>query len=203
MCLQSNMKNKALKEQLEQHQKTQAEILDTIEELKFELKWYREKTTLNLSKDDRALLQSIKAEQSEKVTEKVEDVLTKAVDEKLNVELIQNRVYDSMQKNEEKLYHTERRLAEELQESKKQSTLFKTGLMGILFAILFIGVVATFMGGLFNVLGFDHMYKGLEYQIKHSEGFVAFLWHLGYIIPYLMLAGLIWLLFALNDKFKY
>ena len=108
-----------------------------------------------------------------------------------------------MQKNEEKLYHTERRLAEELQESKKQSTLFKTGLMGILFAILFIGVVATFMGGLFNVLGFDHMYKGLEYQIKHSEGFVAFLWHLGYIIPYLMLAGLIWLLFALNDKFKY
>lgn len=203
MSLQSNMKNKALKEQLEQHQKTQAEILDTIEELKFELKWYREKTTLNLSKDDRALLQSIKAEQSEKVTEKVEDVLTKAVDEKLNVELIQNRVYDSMQKNEEKLYHTERRLAEELQESKKQSTLFKTGLMGILFAILFIGVVATFMGGLFNVLGFDHMYKGLEYQIKHSEGFVAFLWHLGYIIPYLMLAGLIWLLFALNDKFKY
>ena len=161
MSLQSNMKNKALKEQLEQHQKTQAEILDTIEELKFELKWYREKTTLNLSKDDRALLQSIKAEQSEKVTEKVEDVLTKAVDEKLNVELIQNRVYDSMQKNEEKLYHTERRLAEELQESKKQSTLFKTGLMGILFAILFIGVVATFMGGLFNVLGFDHMYKGL------------------------------------------
>ena len=98
MSLQSNMKNKALKEQLEQHQKTQAEILDTIEELKFELKWYREKTTLNLSKDDRALLQSIKAEQSEKVTEKVEDVLTKAVDEKLNVELIQNRVYDSMQK---------------------------------------------------------------------------------------------------------
>ncbi|MEZ7611416.1 hypothetical protein O3668_12305, partial [Staphylococcus capitis] len=94
---------------------------------------------MNLSKDDRALLQSIKAEQSEKVTEKVEDVLTKAVDEKLNVELIQNRVYDSMQKNEEKLYHTERRLAEELQESKKQSTLFKTGLMGILFAILFIG----------------------------------------------------------------
>ena len=203
MSLQSNMKNKALKEQLEQHQKTQAEILDTIEELKFELKWYREKTTLNLSKDDRALLQSIKAEQSEKVTEKVEDVLTKAVDEKLNVELIQNRVYDSMQKNEEKLYHTERRLAEELQESKKQSTLFKTGLMGILFAILFIGVVATFMGGLFNVLGFDHMYKGLEYQIKHSEGFVAFLWHLGYLIPYLLLATLIWLLFALNDKFKY
>ena len=203
MSLQSNMKNKALKEQLEQHQKTQAEILDTIEELKFELKWYREKTTLNLSKDDRALLQSIKAEQSEKVTEKVEDVLTKAVDEKLNVELIQNRVYDSMQKNEEKLYHTERRLAEELQESKKQSTLFKTGLMGILFAILFIGVVATFMGGLFNVLGFDHMYKGLEYQIKHSEGFVAFLWHLGYLIPYLLLATLIWLLFALERKYRY
>ncbi|EAC7660712.1 DUF334 domain-containing protein, partial [Listeria monocytogenes] len=171
-----------------------------MEELKFELKWYREKTTLNLSKDDRALLQSIKAEQSEKVTEKVEDVLTKAVDEKLNVELIQNRVYDSMQKNEEKLYHTERRLAEELQESKKQSTLFKTGLMGILFAILFIGVVATFMGGLFNVLGFDHMYKGLEYQINHSEGFVAFLWHLGYLIPYLLLATLIWLLFALERK---
>lgn len=203
MSLQSNMKNKALKEQLEQHQKTQAEILDTIEELKFELKWYREKTTLNLSKDDRALLQSIKAEQSEKVTEKVEDVLTKAVDEKLNVELIQNRVYDSMQKNEEKLYHTERRLAEELQESKKQSTLFKTGLMGILFAILFIGVVATFMGGLFNVLGFDHMYKGLEYQIKHSEGFVAFLWHLGYLIPYLLLATLIWLILALEHKYRY
>ena len=203
MSLQSNMKNKALKEQLEQHQKTQAEILDTIEELKFELKWYREKTTLNLSKDDRALLQSIKAEQSEKVTEKVEDVLTKAVDEKLNVELIQNRVYDSMQKNEEKLYHTERRLAEELQESKKQSTLFKTGLMGILFAILFIGVVATFMGGLFNVLGFDHMYQGLEYQIKHSEGFVAFLWHLGYLIPYLLLATLIWLILALERKYRY
>lgn len=158
---------------------------------------------MNLSKDDRALLQSIKTEQSEKVSEKVEDVLTKAVDKKLNVELIQNRVYDSIQKNEEKLYHTERRLAEELQESKKQSTLFKTSLMGILFAILFIGVVATFMGGIFNILGFDHLYKEIEYQTKHSEGFVVFLWNLGYLVPYLLLVGLIWLLFVLNKKYRY
>ncbi|HHB5948977.1 TPA: DUF334 domain-containing protein [Staphylococcus aureus] len=95
------------------------------------------------------------------------------------------------------------RLDDSLESVHKWSMYFKSLLMLSLFAVLLISVVATFMGGLFNVLGFDHMYKGLEYQIKHSEGFVAFLWHLGYLIPYLLLATLIWLLFALERKYRY
>ncbi len=34
------------------------------------------------------------------------------------------------------------------------------------FGVLLIRVVGRLMGGLLNVLGFEEMYKGVEYEIK-------------------------------------
>ena len=144
---------------------------------------------VNIETDDN-LSEFIKQKIDEKFDEKIPNLRTKQTMERFKQSLL------SIEQKQE-------RLDDSLESVHKWSMYFKSLLMLSLFAVLFIGVVGTFMGGIFNALGVQHVYQGLEYQIKHSEGFVAFLWHLGYIIPYLMLAGLIWLLFALNDKFKY
>jgi len=169
---------------------------------------------LNLSNEDKLYLtkltERIKHSNEHKINIEMDDKLGKLIQQKIDKNL-DKKIPDlhstqTMERFKQSLLSIEQkqeRLDDSLESVHKWSMYFKSLLMLSLFAVLLISVVATCMGGLFNVLGFDHMYNGLEYQIKHSEGFVAFLWHLGYIIPYLMLAGLIWLLFALNDKFKY
>ncbi len=188
----------------------QKRILNVLENLESN----HEKTTLNLSNEDKLyitkLTERIKHSNEHKINIEIDDKLGKLIQQKIDKNLDKKipdfhstqtmaRFKQSLLSIEEK----QERLDDRLESVHKWSMYFKSLLMLSLFAVLFIGVVGTFMGGIFNALGVQHVYQGLEYQIKHSEGFVAFLWHLGYIIPYLMLAGLIWLLFALNDKFKY
>ncbi|CFS85585.1 TPA: DUF334 domain-containing protein [Staphylococcus aureus] len=169
---------------------------------------------MNLSNEDKLYLtrltERIKRSNEHKINIEMDDKLGKLIQQKIDKNL-DKKIPDfhstqTMERFKQSLLSIEQkqeRLDDSLKSVHKWATYFKSALMLTLFAVLLISVVATFMGGLFNVLGFDHMYQGLEYQIKHSEGFVAFLWHLGYLIPYLLLATLIWLLFALNDKFKY
>ena len=189
---------------------TQKRILNVLENLESN----HEKTTLNLSNDDKLyitrLTERIKRSNEHKINIEIDDKLGKLIEQKIDKNL-DKKIPDfhstqTMARFKQSLLSIEQkqeRLDDSLESVHKWSMYFKSLLMLSLFAVLFIGVVGTFMGGIFNALGVQHVYQGLEYQIKHSEGFVAFLWHLGYIIPYLMLAGLIWLLFALNDKFKY
>ncbi|HDM0305313.1 TPA: hypothetical protein PY621_002833 [Staphylococcus aureus] len=169
---------------------------------------------MNLSNDDKLyitrLTEQIKRSNEHKINIEIDDKLGKLIQQKVDKNL-DKKIPDfhstqTMERFKQSLLSIEQkqeRLDDSLESVHKWSMYFKSLLMLSLFAVLFIGVVATFMGGLFNVLGFDHMYQGLEYQIKHSEGFVAFLWHLGYLIPYLLLATLIWLLFALERKYRY
>ena len=189
---------------------TQKRILNVLENLESN----HEKTTLNLSNEDKLyitrLTERIKRSNEHKINIEIDDKLGKLIQQKIDKNL-DKKIPDfhstqTMERFKQSLLSIEQkqeRLDDSLESVHKWSMYFKSLLMLSLFAVLFIGVVGTFMGGIFNALGVQHVYQGLEYQIKHSEGFVAFLWHLGYIIPYLMLAGLIWLLFALNDKFKY
>ena len=189
---------------------TQKRILNVLENLESN----HEKTTLNLSNEDKLyitkLTERIKRSNEHKINIEIDDKLGKLIEQKIDKNL-DKKIPDfhstqTMARFKQSLLSIEQkqeRLDDSLESVHKWSMYFKSLLMLSLFAVLFIGVVGTFMGGIFNALGVQHVYQGLEYQIKHSEGFVAFLWHLGYIIPYLMLAGLIWLLFALNDKFKY
>lgn len=167
-----------------------------------------------MSNDDKLyitrLTERIKRSNEHKINIEIDDKLGKLIQQKIDKNL-DKKIPDfhstqTMERFKQSLLSIEQkqeRLDDSLESVHKWSMYFKSLLMLSLFAVLFIGVVGTFMGGIFNALGVQHVYQGLEYQTKHSEGFVAFLWHLGYIIPYLMLAGLIWLLFALNDKFKY
>lgn len=169
---------------------------------------------MNLSNEDKLyitkLTERIKRSNEHKINIEIDDKLGKLIEQKIDKNL-DKKIPDfhstqTMARFKQSLLSIEQkqeRLDDSLESVHKWSMYFKSLLMLSLFAVLFIGVVGTFMGGIFNALGVQHVYQGLEYQIKHSEGFVAFLWHLGYIIPYLMLAGLIWLLFSLNDKFKY
>ncbi|HDZ0087860.1 TPA: DUF334 domain-containing protein [Staphylococcus aureus] len=169
---------------------------------------------MNLSNEDKLyitkLTERIKRSNEHKINIEMDDKLGKLIQQKIDTNL-DKKIPDfhstqTMERFKQSLLSIEQkqeRLDDSLKSVHKWSMYFKSLLMLSLFAVLFIGVVGTFMGGLFNVLGFDHMYKGLEYQIKHSEGFVAFLWHLGYLIPYLLLATLIWLLFALERKYRY
>ena len=189
---------------------TQKRILNVLENLESN----HEKTTLNLSNEDKLyitkLTERIKRSNEHKINIEIDDKLGKLIEQKIDKNL-DKKIPDfhstqTMARFKQSLLSIEQkqeRLDDSLESVHKWSMYFKSLLMLSLFAVLFIGVVGTFMGGIFNALGVQHVYQGLEYQIKHSEGFVAFLWHLGYIIPYLMLAGLIWILFALNDKFKY
>lgn len=169
---------------------------------------------MNLSNDDKLYLtrltERIKHSNEHKINIEIDDKLGKLIQQKIDTNL-DKKIPDfhstqTMERFKQSLLSIEQkqeRLDDSLESVHKWSMYFKSLLMLSLFAVLFIGVVGTFMGGIFNSLGVQHVYQGLEYQIKHSEGFVAFLWHLGYLIPYLLLATLIWLLFALNDKFKY
>lgn len=172
----------------------------------------QKKTTLNLDDKDRAYLNSVMAhlkdssnhklsiEHNDKLGEFVENSIKTKIDEKIP-DFHSNKNIDKIKQALLKVEEKQEKLDEELESVHKWSAYFKTLMIAVLFAILFIGVVTTFMGGLFNVLGFEHLYDGLNYQIKHSEGFVAFLWHLGFLAPYLLLVALIWLLFKLKDKY--
>ncbi|HDE0243846.1 TPA: hypothetical protein PB378_002832 [Staphylococcus aureus] len=138
--------------------------------------------------------------------DKLSEFIKQKIDEKFDEKIPNLRTKQTMEQFKWSLMRIEDKqeiLDDNIESVHKWATYFKSALMLTLFAVLLISVVATFMGGLFNVLGFDYMYKGLEYQIKHSEGFVAFLWHLGYLIPYLLLATLIWLILALEHKYRY
>jgi len=191
-------------------QEIQKKILNVLKNLEFN----HEKTTLNLSNDDKLYLtrltERIKHSNEHKINIEIDDKLGKLIQQKIDKNL-DKKIPDfhstqTMERFKQSLLSIEQkqeRLDDSLESVHKWSMYFKSLLMLSLFAVLLISVVATFMGGLFNVLGFDHMYKGLEYQIKHSEGFVAFLWHLGYLIPYLLLATLIWLIMALERKYRY
>lgn len=152
------------------------------------------------------LTERIKHSNEHKINIEIDDKLGKLIQQKIDKKIPDFHSTQTMARFKQSLLSIEEkqeRLDDRLESVHKWSMYFKSLLMLSLFAVLFIGVVGTFMGGIFNALGVQHVYQGLEYQIKHSEGFVAFLWHLGYIIPYLMLAGLIWLLFALERKYRY
>lgn len=206
----SNNYQNTNQEKVSTDQEIQKKILNVLENLESN----HEKTTLNLSNEDKLYLtkltERIKHSNEHKINIEIDDKLGKLIEQKIDKNL-DKKIPDfhstqTMERFKQSLLSIEQkqeRLDDSLESVHKWSMYFKSLLMLSLFAVLFIGVVATFMGGLFNVLGFDHMYKGLEYQIKHSEGFVAFLWHLGYLIPYLLLATLIWLLFALERKYRY
>lgn len=169
---------------------------------------------MNLSNEDKLYLtrltERIKHSNEHKINIEIDDKLGKLIQQKIDKNL-DKKIPDfhstqTMERFKQSLLSIEQkqeRLDDRLESVHRWATYFKSALMLTLFAVLLISVVATFMGGLFNVLGFDHMYQGLEYQIKHSEGFVAFLWHLGYLIPYLLLATLIWLILALERKYRY
>lgn len=107
---------------------------------------------VNIETDDN-LSEFIKQKIDEKFDEKIPNLRTKQTMEQFKWSLM--RIEDKQEI-----------LDDNIESVHKWATYFKSALMLTLFAVLLISVVATFMGGLFNVLGFDHMYKGLEYQIK-------------------------------------
>ncbi|HEF3501784.1 TPA: hypothetical protein R9086_001751, partial [Campylobacter jejuni] len=137
---------------------------------------------MNLSNEDKLYLtrltERIKHSNEHKINIEMDDKLGKLIQQKIDTNL-DKKIPDfhstqTMERFKQSLLSIEQkqeRLDDSLKSVHKWATYFKSALMLTLFAVLLISVVATFMGGLFNVLGFDHMYKGLEYQIKHSEGF--------------------------------
>ena len=145
---------------------------------------------MNLSNEDKLyitkLTERIKRSNEHKINIEIDDKLGKLIQQKIDKNL-DKKIPDfhstqTMERFKQSLLSIEQkqeRLDDSLESVHKWSMYFKSLLMLSLFAVLFIGVVGTFMGGIFNALGVQHVYQGLEYQIKHSEGFVAFLWHLG------------------------
>ncbi|HDM1017546.1 TPA: hypothetical protein PY519_002946, partial [Staphylococcus aureus] len=136
---------------------------------------------MNLSNEDKLyitrLTEQIKHSNEHKINIEIDDKLGKLIqqniDKNLDKKIPDFHSTQTMARFKQSLLSIEQkqeRLDDSLKSVHKWATYFKSALMLTLFAVLLISVVATFMGGLFNVLGFDHMYKGLEYQIKHSEG---------------------------------
>lgn len=128
------------------------------------------------------LTERIKRSNEHKINIEIDDKLGKLIEQKIDKKIPDFHSTQTMARFKQSLLSIEQkqeRLDDSLESVHKWSMYFKSLLMLSLFAVLFIGVVGTFMGGIFNALGVQHVYQGLEYQIKHSEGFVAFLWHLG------------------------
>lgn len=141
---------------------------------------------MNLSNEDKLyitkLTERIKRSNEHKINIEIDDKLGKLIEQKIDKKIPDFHSTQTMARFKQSLLSIEQkqeRLDDSLESVHKWSMYFKSLLMLSLFAVLFIGVVGTFMGGIFNALGVQHVYQGLEYQIKHSEGFVAFLWHLG------------------------
>ena len=170
----SNNYQNTNQEKVSTDQEIQKKILNVLKNLESN----HEKTTLNLSDEDKLYISrmtdQIKRSNTHEIKVNIEtddnlsEFIKQKIDEKFDEKIPNLRTKQTMEQFKWSLMRIEDKqeiLDDNIESVHKWATYFKSALMLTLFAVLLISVVATFMGGLFNVLGFDHMYKGLEYQI--------------------------------------
>lgn len=133
--------------------------------------------------------------------QKFVSILNQKLDEvdKDNVlETITKETEQAHQKNKQMLKDTQ-----ELQDKmQKQFRWFKVGIISLFVAFVLFAVLSTFLGGMMNVFGVPQLYDNLNHAIKRTESLWGVLWYLGYLLPYLMLGGFVWLLFTLLERYK-
>ena len=125
---------------------------------------------MNLSNEDKLYLtrltERIKRSNEHKINIEIDDKLGKLIEQKIDKNL-DKKIPDfhstqTMERFKQSLLSIEQkqeRLDDSLESVHKWSMYFKSLLMLSLFAVLFIGVVGTFMGGIFNALGVQHVYQ--------------------------------------------
>ncbi|RZH70037.1 hypothetical protein EIH00_16645, partial [Staphylococcus aureus] len=117
-----------------------------------------------MSNDDKLyitrLTERIKRSNEHKINIEIDDKLGKLIQQKIDKNLDKKIPVFHSTKTMERFKHSllsieqkQERLDDSLERVHKWSMYFKSLLMLSLFAVLFIGVVGTFMGGIFNALG--------------------------------------------------
>nr|WP_240053100.1 DUF334 domain-containing protein [Staphylococcus aureus] len=117
-----------------------------------------------------------------------------------------DKVKEKMLKEYNDLAHFNQQAKEEIKQAhernKSVQKWFKFSLVGVFAAFVLFAVLSTFLGGMMNVFGVPQLYDNLNHAIKRTESLWGVLWYLGYLVPYLMLGGFVWLLFALLEKYR-
>lgn len=89
---------------------------------------------------------------------------------------------------------------------KKRIKLLYYGLGTMFLVFMFLALATTIGSDLLSFFNIETLQKAIASKLKHSEGFISFLWYIAYYVPYIVFFGIFifvyeWLRKKLDDKF--
>ena len=100
-----------------------------------------------------------------------------------------------------------------LQEFRETQIIYKKRIrmlyyaLGTMFLVfMFLALATTIGSDLLSFFNIETLQKAIASKLKHSEGFISFLWYIAYYVPYIVFFGIFifvyeWLRKKLDDKF--